>query len=229
MGYDTRPHVSDTGPVDLENSFDFSFDCVDQDILLNRLEKSFGFCGMEIGWIRSYLTGRKQYSGSMSTVTPVLFGVPQGSVLGPLLFVLYTAEVFRIAEELDISIHGYADDLQIYDHCLVQDTVFSVQYSILTFISANTHKLYSNLEELERFYYHLKLLPYRLLYRLYGPVDVEESPQIECVEDQVHLVGFTTSSGCMLIRFNRGRWKRRPTVAHSPGSRCQYQSSHQSR
>ena len=99
---------------------------MDHDILLNRLEKSFGFFGMAIGWIRSYLTGRRQYvrySGSMSTVTPTLFGVPQGSVLGPLFFVLYTADVFRIAEELDFSIYGYADDLQIYDHCLVRDTV----------------------------------------------------------------------------------------------------------
>ena len=103
-----------------------AFDCVDHDYLLNRLEKSFGFFGMAIGWIRSYLTGRRQYvrySGSMSTVTPMLSGVPQGSVLGPLLFVLYTADVFRIAEELDFSIHGYADDLQIYEHCLVRDTV----------------------------------------------------------------------------------------------------------
>ena len=87
--------AADQGKLTLLGILDLSaaFDCVDHDILLNRLEKSFGFFGMAFGWIRSYLTGRRQYvrySGSMSTVTTILFEVHQGSVLGPLLFVLYS-------------------------------------------------------------------------------------------------------------------------------------------
>ena len=69
--------------------------------------------------------GRSQYiryNGSTSSTTVVQFGVPQGSVLGPLFFILYTAAVFHIAEELEFFIHGYADDLQLYDLCLVCDT-----------------------------------------------------------------------------------------------------------
>ena len=68
--------------------------------------------------IRQYV----RYNGSTSTVTVMQCGVPQGSVLDPLYFVLYTADVFQIAGGLGFFIHGYADDLQIYDHCLASDT-----------------------------------------------------------------------------------------------------------
>ena len=63
-----------------------------------------------------------RYFGSTSSVTVMQCVFPQGSVLGPLYFVLYTADTFRIVGELGFLVHGYADDLQIYDHCLASDT-----------------------------------------------------------------------------------------------------------
>jgi len=50
----------------------------------------------------------------MSNVQLVLFGVPQGSVLGPLLYVLYTAELFNVVARSRLRLHMYADDSQVY-------------------------------------------------------------------------------------------------------------------
>jgi len=70
-----------------------AFDCVDHALLLQRLQHTFGLSGTVLRWLTSFVTGRSQqvaYGGHLSTTQSVLFGVPQGSVLGPLLFVLYT-------------------------------------------------------------------------------------------------------------------------------------------
>ena len=101
-----------------------AFDCVDHQILMTRLERTFGISCSALDWIKSYLEGRTQrvrYNGAISALAELSCGVPQGSVLGPLYFLLYTADVFQIAHQQGFKIHGYADDFQLYQHCLPTD------------------------------------------------------------------------------------------------------------
>jgi len=94
-----------------------AFDCVDHDILLSKLQSSFGLGGITLTWILSCLTDRSQrvlFNGSLSIVVMFSFGVPQRSVLGPLLFLLYAAEIFDIIASFGLSGHTYADDSQLY-------------------------------------------------------------------------------------------------------------------
>ena len=99
-----------------------AFDTVDHQILLRRLNKSFGIGGVVLDWFQSYLTGRVQYvrcGRRQSSLMKVLYGLPQGSVLGPLLFILYTADLITVIESLGLCPHLYADDTQIQGLCSV--------------------------------------------------------------------------------------------------------------
>jgi len=72
-----------------------AFDTVDHDLLLQRLERQFGLCGTALLWARSYLSGRTfrlVYDDVMSFIVYVMCSVLQGSVLGPLFFILYMAD-----------------------------------------------------------------------------------------------------------------------------------------
>ena len=97
-----------------------AFDTVDHAILCRRLQTSFGLTGQVLHWFSSYVHGRSQYvrRGMMrSAVTALVCGVPQGSVLGPILFVLYTADLIALVEQHGFRPHLYADDTQVYGSC----------------------------------------------------------------------------------------------------------------
>ena len=94
-----------------------AFDTVDYTILLKRLECQYGYKGCVIKWIRSYLIGRKQVittKGMQSDECELLYGVPQGSVLGPELFKDYTSPLCDVILSFGVQMHCYADDTQLF-------------------------------------------------------------------------------------------------------------------
>ena len=94
-----------------------AFDTIDHTILYDCLRSQYGFNGSVLDWVKSYLSDRKQIikiQGSLSDCLPLPFGVPQGSVLGPLLFTLYTFPLSSVISRFKVTHHFYADDTQIY-------------------------------------------------------------------------------------------------------------------
>lgn len=94
-----------------------AFDTVSHDALLAVLRQKIGFEGTALQWIKSYLTGRSQtvhVGTTKSDPSLITCGVPQGSVLGPLLFSIYMLPVGEIVRNHGLNVHMYADDSQLY-------------------------------------------------------------------------------------------------------------------
>ena len=110
----------DEGNVSLLTMLDLSaaFDTIDHDILFQRLSSHFGINDKVLRWIKSYLHERKQkvkLNNFYSDDLDLLYGVPQGSVLGPLLFTMYVFFPIKDVIYKDIfNYHLYADDTQLY-------------------------------------------------------------------------------------------------------------------
>ena len=93
-----------------------AFDTVKHNILLDRLSGKYGIRGDALRWIKSYLSEREQFVALgkfCSPSKPLETGIPQGSVLGPLLFTLYISPLADITKHHNLDSHFYADDSQL--------------------------------------------------------------------------------------------------------------------
>ena len=127
-----------------------AFDTIDHDKLLDSLSSWFGVSGVVLDWFKSYLSDHVQCSkiGSiLSDAKKLLYGVPQGSVLGPILFSLYTTHTEVIQNHPGISFQFYTDDPQLYVHLThknVASTLDKLSYcleDVKRWLSTNKLKL----------------------------------------------------------------------------------------
>ena len=106
--------------------FDFAkaFDSVNHDVILDKLRYKFGIKGKLLNFFIDYLSGRKQrvvIDNKFSSFSPVQSGVPQGSILGPILFVLFIDDIANVLDK-DTHILMYADDTKIWrEICSIED------------------------------------------------------------------------------------------------------------
>ena len=108
-------HAIDKGKYCLGIFLDLSkaFDTIDHDILVKKLE-NYGIRGVALNCFRNYLSDRRQFvivRGCKSQATKIQYGVPQGSVLGPLLFILYINDIVNSSKLFSYSL--FADDTSL--------------------------------------------------------------------------------------------------------------------
>jgi len=126
-------HVSILSLLDLSAAFG----TIDHVILSQRLSSTFGCTGTVLGWFESYLSYRTQsvsVNDVQSTPSTLTYGVPQGSVLGPSLFTMYTRPLGSVIQQLGTTYHLFVDDLQLHDSAapsefssLVRDMTSSIE------------------------------------------------------------------------------------------------------
>ena len=94
-----------------------AFGTLDNDVLLSHLHSYFAFDGIVLRWFSSYLRARSQtvsVNGITSSPRNLMYGVPQGSILGPLLFTLFIVPLQDVISSYNLQSMFYADDTQLY-------------------------------------------------------------------------------------------------------------------
>lgn len=165
-----------------------AFDTIDHTTLLDCLKTWFGVGGKCLSWFQSYLSDRTQcikIGSIISDAKRLYFGVPQGSVLGPILFSLYTTPLSKvIASHPGVKFHFYADDTQLFIHLTHKNATQAFNRlrlcldDVKSWLSANKLKLNADKTEFIIFGSKTqrenleKFLPVNILDELLTPSDV---------------------------------------------------------
>lgn len=94
-----------------------AFDALDHDILHERLEHTFGITDNALSWIKSYMSEKTQnisIGSELSNPVPLDIELPQGSVLGPKIYCIFSRPLAEICLHHGMQYHVYADDTQVY-------------------------------------------------------------------------------------------------------------------
>ena len=190
---------ADRGKVSLLVLLDLSaaFDTLDPGILFERLRLFAGLSDSALAWFKSYILDRTfsvYIDESSSHPKGVKFGVPQGSVLGPTLFLIYMLPLGLLLRELGISFHVYADDTQVYISCSPDD-IRAAADMLISAYNTLTNWLSNNF---------LKINPEKTEILLIGtPRNVERSKNIlQSIKLNDVIIPFTPSAKNLGVHFD---------------------------
>jgi hypothetical protein len=130
-----------------------AFDVLDHGILYQRLEYTFGISGSALAWIKSYLSNRSQQvaiGSALSDSRALTIGVPQGSVLGPRLYCIFSKPIGDICESHDMDYYCYANDTQIYIVVEPRDNLSDMSMKLTSCLSDKREWMCSNLLKLNQ-------------------------------------------------------------------------------
>jgi hypothetical protein len=188
-----------------------AFDTIDHRILVSRLSNDYGITGVVLSWFESYLSGRFQsvsIGNVSSSQSPLLFGVPQGSILGPVLFTLYTAPLETIIRSYGLDFMLYADDTQLYLTCSKAKDNVSIIEDCVNNISnwMKENKLAMNNEKTEVIHFHSKFRSTEVLNHLQVAESLVFTAQsvrnLGAYFDSVLSFEFNVSKICQSISFS---------------------------
>ena len=146
-----------------------AFTSVSHRLLLHKLERSFSISGLALGWVESYLSQRSQrvvLDGKHSDWIPVQSGVPEGSILGPILFTCYVAD---LPNQIQTSSLSYADDVKIFHRIKNPEDARSLQADLDRLsLWSKTWLLKLNPAKCKSITFTLRTLPHLAVYTLDG-------------------------------------------------------------